>query len=114
LLAETLAYRLIVAMGSNTDKPETSNEHGPAIQTCRELGSGHQVRLFVHVQRSVCLSWPGSAAMLQFYPQDSPEFVVITKVLTTAAAFLAGMSAFSRVWQQKNVTAVSCIKKKTD
>jgi uncharacterized protein YozE (UPF0346 family) len=56
----------------------------------------------------------GSAAMLQFYPQDSPEFVVITKVLTTAAAFLAGMSAFSRVWQQKNVTAVSCIKKKTD
>lgn len=52
----------------------------------------------------------GSAAMLQFFQQGSPEFVLVTKVLTTASALFAGLSAFSRVWQQKNVSAVNKLK----
>ena len=48
----------------------------------------------------------GSAAMLQFYQQGSPEFALVAKVLTTASALFAGLSAFARVWQQKNVTNV--------
>ena len=52
----------------------------------------------------------GSAAMLQFYQQGSPEFALVTKVLTTASALFAGLSAFSRVCQQKNVTAVGSLK----
>lgn len=56
----------------------------------------------------------GSAAMLQFFQQGSPEYAIVAKVLTTASALFAGLSAFSRVWQQRNVSAVSCIKKKTD
>jgi hypothetical protein len=56
----------------------------------------------------------GSAAMLQFFQQGSPEYAMVAKVLTMTSALFAGLSAFARVWQQKNVTAVSCIKKKTD
>jgi hypothetical protein len=56
----------------------------------------------------------GSAAMLQLFQQGSPEYALVAKVLTMTSALFAGLSAFSRVWQQKNVTAVSCIKKKTD
>lgn len=52
----------------------------------------------------------GSAAMLQFYQQGSPEFALVTKVLTTASALFAGLSAFARVWQQKNVTNVERMK----
>jgi uncharacterized protein YozE (UPF0346 family) len=52
----------------------------------------------------------GSAAMLQFFQQGSHEFVILTKVLTTAAAFLAGFSAFSRVWKQKNVSSIGALK----
>ena len=52
----------------------------------------------------------GSAAMLQFYQQGSPEFAIVAKVLTTASALFAGLSAFARVWQQKNVTAVDSLK----
>ena len=46
----------------------------------------------------------GSAAMLQFYQQGSEEYATVAYVLTTASALFAGLSAFSRVWQQKNVT----------
>jgi len=52
----------------------------------------------------------GSAAMLQFYQQGSPEFAMVAKVLTTASALFAGLSAFARVWQQKNVTVVDSMK----
>lgn len=52
----------------------------------------------------------GSAAMLQFYQQGSPEFALVSKVLTTASALFAGLSAFARVWQQKNVTVVDSMK----
>lgn len=52
----------------------------------------------------------GSATMLQFYQQGSPEFALVTKVLTTASALFAGLSAFARVWQQKNVSAVEKLK----
>lgn len=53
----------------------------------------------------------GSAAMLQFYQQGSPEFALVAKVLTTASALFAGLSAFARVWQQKNVSAVDSLKR---
>lgn len=53
----------------------------------------------------------GSAAMLQFYQQGSQEFATISYVLTTASALFAGLSAFSRVWQQKNVTVINEVKK---
>ena len=52
----------------------------------------------------------GSSAMLQFYQQGSPEFDLVVKVLTTASALCAGLSAFARVWQQKNVTNVERLK----
>jgi uncharacterized protein YozE (UPF0346 family) len=50
------------------------------------------------------------AAMLQFFPKDSSEFAFLTSTLTLLAAVLAGLSAFSRVWHQKNVTNVGRLK----
>jgi hypothetical protein len=52
----------------------------------------------------------GSAAMLQFFQQGSPEYALVAKVLTTTSALFAGLSAFSRVWQQKNVSCVDSLK----
>lgn len=52
----------------------------------------------------------GSAAMLQFFQQGSPEYALVAKVLTMTSALFAGLSAFSRVIQQRNVRAVSSLK----
>ncbi len=52
----------------------------------------------------------GAAAMLPYTTPDSNAFVVLSAVLAGCGALFAGLSAFSRVMQQKNVRSVECIK----
>lgn len=48
----------------------------------------------------------GAAAMLPYTTPDSSAFAVLSAILAGCAALFAGLSAFSRVIQQKNVQSV--------
>lgn len=52
-----------------------------------------------------------ASAMLPYTSPDSTAFVVLSAILSGCAALFAGLSAFSRVIQQKNVRACSALKK---